>query len=305
MSTEMLNHRKAEGKIGAKKAPARKSQGLLAQFATRFRSHNLGIGALAVLLILAIVAIVSPWITPFSPDQTNLTSVLLAPGIGGHLLGTDELGRDVFSRILVGGRVSLVAAIQGTGIALIIGLPLGLISGFFGGAVDKVIMFVTDMLMSFPALLLAMAIAGILGPNLTNAMLAIGVITAPRALRLVRGTALAVREETYIEAARSIGTSNLAIIFRHVLPNILPPLIVFTAILSGTVMLMEAGLSFIGLGVQPPQSSWGAMLGTAIGYTSRAPWLAVFPGLCIAVTVLALNLLGDGIRDSIGKKVRR
>lgn len=295
--------------IATVKAPsqkvARKPQGQIAHFVARLRAQKLAMFGLILLAILVITAIVAPWVVPYAPNVTNLTSVLLAPGTDGHLMGTDELGRDVFSRLLVGGRVSLFAAVQGTGIALLLGVPLGLIAGYVGGKADKVIMFFTDTLMSFPAMLLAMAIAGILEPNLTNAMVAIGVITAPRAIRLVRGAALGVREETYVEAARSIGTSNLVILFRHILPNILAPLIVFTAVLGGTVMLMEAGLSFIGLGVQPPESSWGSMLGTSFGYISRAPWLAVFPGVCIALSVLALNLLGDGIRDSIGKKVRR
>ncbi len=275
------------------------------RFSARLKKQPMAMAGLAVLCILAVVAIVAPWITPYDPNATDLNSVLLQPGAPGHLLGTDELGRDVASRLLVGGRVSLVAALQGTGIALVIGVPLGLVSGFFGAWVDKVIMFVTDAVMSFPALLLAMAIAGILGPNLTNAMTAIGLSTAPRAIRLVRGSVLGIREETYIEAARSIGTPSYQIVFRHILPNVLAPLVVFAAILAGTVMLIEAGLSFIGLGVQPPEASWGAMLGSAFTYISRSPWLAVFPGICIAVSVLALNVLGDGVRDSIGKKVRR
>ena len=282
-----------------------KPQSQFAHFASRMRTQKLAIFGLVVLALLTLIALVAPFVVPYPPNQTDYSSVLKAPGTPGHVLGTDELGRDILSRLLVGGRVSLLAALQGTGIALVLGVPLGLIAGFFGGRVDKTIMFVTDMLMSFPAMLLAMAIAGILSPNLTNAMIAIGIITAPRAIRLIRGEALGIREETYIEAARSIGTSKLTIVFRHVLPNILAPLIVFAALLGGTVMLMEAGLSFIGLGVQPPESSWGSMLGTSFGYISRAPWLAVFPGVCIALSVLALNLLGDGIRDSIGKKVRR
>ena len=291
------------------KAPAptarSKPQGQIAHFTARLTAQKLAMLGFSILAVLVLSALTAPWIIRQDPNVTDLNSVLLPPGSDGHLLGTDELGRDVLSRLLVGGRVSLLAAVQGTGIALAIGVPLGLVAGFFGGLTDKVIMFITDTLMSFPALLLAMAIAGILDPNLTNAMIAIGIITAPQAIRLVRGSALAVREETYIEAARSIGTSSLTIVYRHVLPNILAPLIVFTAILGGTVMLMESGLSFIGLGVQPPESSWGSMLGTSFGYISRAPWLAVFPGALIALSVLALNLLGDGIRDSIGKKVRR
>lgn len=286
-------------------ASTRKPPGQILQFIRRLGAQKLAVFGLGLLTVLVLVTLLAPWIVPHDPNATNLSAVLAAPGSAGYLLGTDELGRDVFSRLLVGGRVSLMAAVQGTGIALALGVPLGLLAGFFRGWTDKVIMFLTDTLMSFPALLLAMAIAGILDPNLTNAMIAIGIITAPQAIRLVRGAALGVREETYIEAARSIGTSSVTIVFRHVLPNILAPLIVFAAILAGTVMLMESGLSFIGLGVQPPEASWGSMLGTSFAYISRAPWLAVFPGVLIAVSVLGLNLLGDGIRDSIGKKVRR
>jgi peptide/nickel transport system permease protein len=275
------------------------------RFSARLKKQPIAMAGLITLCILTLIALVAPWVTPYDPYAPDLNSVLLPPGSPGHVFGTDELGRDVASRLLVGGRVSLLAALQGTGIALIVGVPLGLIAGFFGAWVDKIIMFFTDALMSFPALLLAMAIAGILGPNLTNAMVAIGFSTAPRAIRLVRGSVLGIREETYIEAARSIGTPSRQIVVRHILPNVLAPLVVFAAILAGTVMLIEAGLSFIGLGVQPPEASWGAMLGSAFTYISRSPWLAVFPGVCIAISVLALNVLGDGVRDSIGKKVRR
>ncbi|WP_026556555.1 ABC transporter permease [Arthrobacter sp. 35W] len=275
------------------------------RFSARLKKQPIAMAGLVALCILATVALIAPWVTPYDPYAPDLNAVLLPPGSPGHLFGTDELGRDVASRLLIGGRVSLIAALQGTGIALVVGVPLGLVAGFFGAWIDKVIMFFTDAVMSFPALLLAMAIAGILGPNLTNAMVAIGLSTAPRAIRLVRGSVLSIREETYIEAARSIGTPSYQIVFRHIMPNVLAPLVVFAAILAGTVMLIEAGLSFIGLGVQPPEASWGAMLGSAFNYISQSPWLAVFPGVCIAISVLALNVLGDGVRDSIGKKVRR
>ncbi len=285
-------------------APARTPRNRWVRFARRLAGQPLAVIAGSALLVIVGVLIAAPWIAPYRPDATNLMAVLRPPGTPGHLLGTDELGRDILSRVLVGGRISLLAALQGTGIALLIGVPLGLVSGYFGGWADKIIMFFNDALMSFPAMLLAMAIAGILTPNLTNAMIAIGIITAPRAVRLVRASALSIREETYIEAARAIGASQLSILTRHVIPNILPPLLVFAMILAGTVMLMEAGLSFLGFGVQAPQSSWGAMLGSSLGYAARAPWLATFPGLCIALTVLMLNLFGDGLRDAIGKKVR-
>lgn len=285
-------------------APSRARRSGLRDFAERFVMQPVALVAAITLGLIVVAALAAPVLMPYDPDITNLRMSLRPPGTEGHLLGTDELGRDVLSRLLSGARVSLLAALQGTGLSLAIGVPLGLIAGYFAGRVDRVIMFFNDALMSFPAMLLAMAIAGILKPSLTNAMIAIGIITAPRALRLVRASTLTVREATYIEAARSIGAGHGAIIWRHVLPNVMAPLIVLAMILAGTVMLMEAGLSFLGLGVQSPQSSWGSMLGGAFNQVTRAPWLATFPGICIAVTVLALNLVGDGMRDAFGKKTR-
>lgn len=275
-----------------------------ARFAGRFVRQPLAMVALGYLLAVAITAVVAPWIVPHDPAEQSLTNVL-ADRSSEHLLGTDELGRDVLSRLVMGSRVSLLAAVQGTVVALAIGVPVGLVAGFFRGVVDRVVMVFTDALMSLPGLVLAMAIVAIWGPNLTNAMIAIGIVVSPQAIRLVRSSVLQIREETYVEASRSIGTSNLGIIWRHVLPNAAGPLIVFTALLAGAVMLVEAGLSFIGLGVQPPEASWGAMLGTSFRYLSRAPELAIYPGVAIALTVLALNLVGDGARDSIGKRVQQ
>ncbi|MGY1551347.1 ABC transporter permease [Microbacterium sp. A588] len=274
-------------------------------FAVRFAKQKLAIAGLVTLAIVVIVAVLADVLAPYNPDVTELRAVLLPPGSPGHLLGTDELGRDLLSRLMSGAQVSLIAALQGTALTVAIGVVLGLAAGFFRGWVERIIMFVTDVLMSFPGILLAIAIAGILGPSLNNAMVALGIVLAPGAIRLVRGSVLAVREETYVEAARSIGTPSGQILARHILPNVVPPLIVYIAVLAGHVMLIEAGLSFIGVGVQPPQASWGAMLSSAFAYIDRAPWLAVFPGVMIAISVFALNLLGDGIRDSIGKKVTR
>lgn len=274
------------------------------RFVRRFLRQRAAVVALGFLIVLAGVALASPWITPADPNAQELTAVLQPPG-DGHLLGTDELGRDVLSRLIVGARVSLQAAVQATLIALIIGVPLGLVAGYFGGRIDRVLMTVNDAFMSLPALILAIALVGILGPGLTNAMVAVGVVFAPRVLRLVRGTVLEVKEETYIEASRSIGTGSGRILRRHVLPNVLSPLIVAASLMAGRAMLAEASLSFIGLGVQPPEASWGAMLGRAFRYTSQAPYLIVYPGIAIAVTVLAFNVLGDGLRDSLGREVRR
>ncbi|WP_261763823.1 ABC transporter permease [Pseudonocardia asaccharolytica] len=273
------------------------------RFLRRFLRSRVAVVALLVLLLGAAAAVFAPALAPVDPLAQDLGKVLRPPG-GENLLGTDELGRDVLSRLLFGARVSLLAAVEGTAIALLLGVLPGLAAGYLGRRVDRIIMLFTDALMSYPAIILAIAIIGAIGPGLTNAMLAVGIITAPRVVRLVRGVVLGIREETYIEASRTIGTPTARIIVRHVLPNALAPVIVFGSIMAGQAMLIEAGLSFLGLGVQPPDASWGSMLGTAFRYVSRSPTLIVFPGLAIAVTVLAFNVLGDGLRDSLGRENR-
>ena len=273
------------------------------RFLRRFRRQHLSLFCLGFLFLLVAGAVFAPWIAPYDPLYQNLDAVLQAPSLT-HWFGTDELGRDVFSRTLFAARVSLLAALQAVVIALVLGVPPGLISGLFGGQVDNLIMRVTDALMSFPPLILAVAIIAVLGPSLTNAMIAVGVLLSPTFLRLMRATTMSVAEETYVEAARSIGCSQGWIIIRHILPNVVSPLFVQISVFAGVAMLAEAGLSFLGLGTQPPESSWGAMVGRGFRYIDHAPSLIVFPGLAIAVTVLALYVLGDGLRDALGREVR-
>ncbi|WP_433504044.1 ABC transporter permease [Pseudonocardia halophobica] len=275
-----------------------------ARFVRRFRRQKLALAALVYLVLVVLAAALAPLLATHDPLAQNLGSVLQQPG-GGHVLGTDDLGRDVFSRALYAGRVSLVAAAQAVGVAVVLGVIPGLIAGYAGRKVDAVIMRLTDALMSFPPLILAIAFVGVLGPSLTNAMFVIGVIFAPRFVRLVRGTVLSIREETFVEASRSIGTPTPRVILRHVLPNALSPLIVQISLTAAMAMLAEASLSFLGLGVQPPDASWGSMIERGFRYTATAPWLTVFPGLLIALTVLAFNILGDGLRDSLGREIRR
>ena len=274
------------------------------RFLRRFRRQRLALWALAFLVVLAVGAAFAPWVAPHDPLLQDLDRVLEGPSLD-RWFGTDELGRDVFSRTLYAGRVSLVAALQAVVIALVIGVPPGLIAGMWGGYVDNLIMRATDALMSFPPLILAVAIIAVLGPSLTNAMIAVGVLLSPTFLRLMRATTLSVIRETYVEAARSIGCTRGWIIRKHVLPNVVSPLFVQISVFAGVAMLAEAGLSFLGLGTQPPESSWGAMVGRGFRYINHAPSLIVFPGLAIAVTVLALYVLGDGLRDSLGREVRR
>lgn len=274
------------------------------RFFKRFRRQRPAMVALGILVFLVLVAIFAPVLAPFDPDATNLRNTFA--GISSeHWLGTDQLGRDVFSRLIFGTRVSLSAAVQAVVVALLLGLVPGLVAGFFGGWADTLIMRLAETFMTFPPLLLAISFVAVFGPGLRNAMIAVGIVFAPRFARLVRGLVLAVREETFIEASRSIGTPTPRIIRRHVLPNILSPLVVQVSLALGFSMLAEAALSFLGLGVQPPQSSWGAMLQNAYGSLSKAPFLAIPPGIAIMFTVLAFNLLGDGIRDSLGKEIRR
>lgn len=274
------------------------------RFVRRFRQQRPAVVALGFLIFLVSVAILAPVLAPFDPDGTSLRNTFAGPS-GSNLLGTDQLGRDVFSRLIFGTRVSLVAAVQAVAVGMALGLIPGLIAGFFGGWVDTIIMRLAETIMTFPPLLLAIAFVAVLGPGLTKAMTAVGIVFAPRFARLVRGLVLAVREETFIEASRSIGTPTPRIIRRHILPNVMSPLVVQVSLALGFSMLAEAALSFLGLGVRPPQSSWGAMLQNAYGSISLAPFLAIPPGVAIMFTVLAFNLLGDGVRDSLGKEIRR
>ena len=276
-----------------------------ARFVRRFRKQKLAVAALAYLVALSLVAVFSSALAPYDPSEQDLANTLLAPFESGeHILGTDHFGRDVLSRLISATGVALLAAAQAVATGLLIGVVPGLIAGFTGGWVDAVIMRITDAVMSFPPLILAIAIVGVLGPSLTNAMIAIGVVFAPTFLRIVRGSVLSVREETYIEASRSIGTPTTWVVRHHVLPNILPPLLVQVALAGAFAILAEAGLSFLGLGVQAPQASWGGMLANGYDYLSQAPMLVILPGVMVALTTLAFNLFGDGLRDSIGREVR-
>ena len=273
------------------------------QFLRRLLHNRAAVAALCFLVLMVLLALAAPLIAPYDPLEQDLLNALKSPS-REHWFGTDDLGRDVLSRTLYAARVSLLAAVEAVALGVALGVPFGLVSGYVGGRTDTVIMRATDAVLSFPPLILAIAIVGMRGPGLTNAMLAVGIVFAPRFARLVRGTVRAIREETFIEASRSIGTPAHRIIVSHVLPNVLSPLIVQISLAASFAMLAEAGLSFLGLGVQAPDASWGSMLGRALGYVNLAPWLVIYPGACIALTVLALNVLGDGMRDSIGREDR-
>jgi ABC-type dipeptide/oligopeptide/nickel transport system permease subunit len=253
----------------------------------------------AVLLVMVAAAVLAPLVAPHDPLEQDLGDSLAGPS-GSHLLGTDQLGRDILSRLVFGARLSLGAAAIAVVVAVAVGVVPGLVAGYVGGAVDGVVMRFTDALMSFPPLILALAVTGVLGPGLGNAMFAVGVIFAPRFVRLVRASVVELRESDFVQAARSIGVSEVAIVRRHVLPNALGPLVVQVTVTAGFAMLAEASLSFLGLGAQPPDASWGSMIGEAARLISQSKLLVVWPGLAITVAVLALNLLGDALRQALG-----
>jgi peptide/nickel transport system permease protein len=269
----------------------------------RLRRRSGAVVGLAFIVLVLILAIFAPWIAQIDPLKQDYTAIRKGPSLL-HWFGTDELGRDIFSRIAFGARASMLAGVISVIIALAIGVPLGLAAGYLGRWVDSAISRVVDAMLAIPFLILAIALAAFLGPSLTNAMIAIGVTAAPLFVRLTRGQVLGVKSEDYVEAARSLGNPHMRVAFRHILPNVLPALIVQATITLAAAITSEASLSFLGLGQQPPSPSWGSMLNTAQRSLSTAPWIAVWPGMMIFLTVLSFNLLGDGLRDALDPRSR-
>jgi peptide/nickel transport system permease protein len=245
---------------------------------------------LVIIVLIVLAAILAPLIAPYDPTAQSWSAVRKAPS-AAHWFGTDEVGRDLLARVLAG--------VISVGIAIAVGVPLGLLAGYAGGLVDGLISRVTDAMLACPFLILAIALAAFLGPSLTNAMIAIGVTATPIFIRLTRGQVLSVKAEDYVEAARAVGNPHWRIALRHILPNVLPQLLVQATLTIATAIIAEASLSFLGLGQQPPAPSWGSMLNAAQRFLVNAPWMAVWPGLAIFVTVLSFNLLGDGLRDAL------
>jgi peptide/nickel transport system permease protein len=260
------------------------------------------LGLIIVLLFFAVAAL-APLIAPADPIQSNWGLIRNAPS-AAHWLGTDELGRDLLSRILWGARASLLAGVVSVTIALALGVPIGLTAGYAGGWIEGVIMRVIDAALAIPFLILAIAMATFLGPSLNNAMLAIGISATPVFARLTRGQVLSAKHEDYVEAARALGNPPWRIAIRHILPNVLPPILVQSTLAIAGAIIAEAALSFLGLGQQPPNPSWGSMLNAARSFLAQAPWLAVAPGVAIFFVVLAFNLLGDGLRDALDPRDR-
>jgi peptide/nickel transport system permease protein len=280
----------------------------------RFRRHKLALAGAVVFGIMLLVAILANVIAPWDPnyiDQAHWTGYPLAPGVAGHILGTDENGRDLLSRLIFGARISLTVAIFAVTMEIVLGTILGAIAGFYGKVVDFTIMRITDVVLSIPLLPLLLVLTAIVAQtsnkaalNFASIVLIIGFVSWPPVARIVRAVFLSLREREYAEAARAIGNRDARIIFRHLLPNAMAPIIVQATLEVANVIILESTLSFLGFGIQPPTASWGNMLANAQANMAIAPWAAVFPGLCILVTVLAINYLGDGLRDALDPNMR-
>jgi peptide/nickel transport system permease protein len=269
----------------------------------RFGRRKQAVFGLAVTVVVIVLAVFAPLVAPHSPATQDFSATLQQPG-GAHILGTDELGRDVMSRIIWGARASIQAGVLSSLLAMVVATPLGLVAGYFRGWIDPLIMRLTEVVLAFPFLVLAVGLGAILGPSLFNATLALGIAQIPIVVRVARGEVLALREEDYVEAAIANGATNRVVIFRHILPNAMGPLLVQATIAVPIAIIGESVLSFLGLGVQPPTPSWGVMLASGQSFISQAPWLTLFPGLAIFVTTLSLNLLGDGLRDVLDPKTQ-
>jgi len=270
----------------------------------RMRRSPGAMTGLVIVVFLLVVATAADLIAAQGIDEQSLLEALLPPGSAGYPLGTDEFGRDMLSRIIHGSRVSLQVAIIAATVSAAIGVTLGMISGYFGGTLDHVIQAAVDISWAFPTVLLAIFLVAVLGPNLGNVMLAVGLVYWGGFTRLVRGQVLSLREWEFISAARTIGASDWRIMFKHVLPNIAAPVIVMFTLMMGDAILIEATLSFVGMGAQPPTPSWGSILASGRTYLVLAPWVTLFPGIAIMLTVLGFNLLGDGLRDALDPRLR-
>ncbi len=264
----------------------------------KFRSNRAALVGFGFVGFFVLLAILAPILPIADPNATDWSAVRRVPS-AAHWLGTDEIGRDILSRMIWGARASLMAGVFSVGIAVCLGVPLGLLAGYFGGWLDMIISRVTEAFLAMPFLITAIALAAFLGPSLTNAMIAIGFSAMPIFIRLTRGQTLAVKTEDYVEGARSIGLRNSSIVLRYILPNVFSPILVQATLTVAAAIIAEASLSFLGLGQQPPAPSWGSMLNVAKNFLSQAPWMAIWPGTAIFVVVMGFNLVGDGLRDSL------
>ena len=269
----------------------------------RFGRSRTAVAGLIVLVVMLAGAALAGVVLPYNPDTADLNATLHTPTLA-HLFGTDQLGRDILTRVVYGGRISLVIGALAVGISGAIGVPLGILSGYYGGFLDAVIQRIVDVMLAFPGFLLALTLISILGVGLTNVVISVGIASVPVYVRLVRGVTLSIRQLTYIESARATGLRDRVIMFRHVLPNAAAPVVVQSSLQLGAAILTAAGLGFLGLGVTPPTPEWGTMLGEAVTYLLTSWYIALFPGLAIFVAVMAFNLLGDGLRDALDPRMK-
>jgi len=288
--------------IVAAQGPIRRRPVALLELARKNRGVIVGVALVAVLFLIALLA---PVISPHDPIATEPDNAYLPPLSPGHILGTDELGRDQISRILWGARISLPVAFVAVAVGLIAGGFIGLVSGYAGGLTDLLLMRVIDALLAFPALILAIALVAALGPSLRNAMIAIGIVAIPAYARLVRAVVLQLKQMEFVVASRSLGANPARIILRHLIPNLMNPVLVQVSLSAGFAILAEAVLSFLGLGAQPPTPDWGQMITTGRTFLPNDPWLAIIPGIAISITVYSFNLLGDSLRDALDPRLRR
>jgi peptide/nickel transport system permease protein len=274
------------------------------QIAVRCLVRNkVAMAGLVLLVVISLLAVFAPQIAPFDPNEVDILHQLQGPS-GIHILGTDLYGRDILSRIFWGGRVTLVVGLISVAIAASVGIVLGLVSGYYGHFIDSLIMRFIDILLSFPRILLALTVVGMLGPGLFNVMLAVGISSITGYARLVRGAVLSAKEQVYVEAARVVGCRDRRILFQHLLPNVVGPVIVLATLDVAAAILAASSLSFLGLGVQPPTAEWGYMLNEGRNYLRSAPWITFFPGMAIMISVLCINMLGDGLRDALDPQMK-
>lgn len=278
-------------------------QSRVARFWHVLSRNRLTIWGLSIVLLMTVAAVAAPYIAPYDFDTVNVAERLQGPS-AEHLLGTDQFGRDILSRMLYGARVSLVVGFGGVAIALVVGVFMGAVAGYYGGWIDEGLMRVMDILFAFPYIVLAVALLAMWGPSLRNIILVIGITRIPQFARVARGSVLSIKEMDYVLAARAVGQPERRILARHVLPNTLTPIVILATLSVATAILTESALSFLGMGIQPPRASWGTMIADGRRFMLDAPWIATFPGIAISLTILGYNLFGDGLRDALDPKMR-
>lgn len=278
-------------------------QSRVARFWHVLSRNRLTIWGLSIVLLMTVAAVAAPYIAPYDFDTVNVAERLQGPS-AEHLLGTDQFGRDILSRMLYGARVSLVVGFGGVAIALVVGVFMGAVAGYYGGWIDEGLMRVMDILFAFPYIVLAVALLAMWGPSLRNIILVIGITRIPQFARVARGSVLSIKEMDYVLAARAVGQLERRILARHVLPNTLTPIVILATLSVATAILTESALSFLGMGIQPPRASWGTMIADGRRFMLDAPWIATFPGIAISLTILGYNLFGDGLRDALDPKMR-